>query len=87
MGECFQYNHVYFTTINEQPATMEEFVPGPFAKLINNDGKKATLPEDADDASKDLFAKAVSCSLHICIIQPTTHPTRCTRIWLLFKRS
>ena len=44
MGECFQYNHVYFTTINEQPATMEEFVPGPFAKLINNDGKKATLP-------------------------------------------
>ena len=43
MGECFQYNHVYVNTINEQPATVEEFVPGPFAKLINNDGKKAKL--------------------------------------------
>ena len=43
MGECFQYKHVYFTTINKQLATVEEFVPAPVAKLKNNDGKKAKL--------------------------------------------
>ena len=34
-----------------------------FAKLINNDGEKAKLLEDADDALKDLFAKA-ECLVH-----------------------
>lgn len=63
MGECFQYNHVYFTTTNEQPTRVEEFVPRPFAKLINNDGKKAKPPEDADGALKDLLAKA-DCLVH-----------------------
>lgn len=63
MGKCFQYNRVYYTTINEQPATVEEFVPGHFAKLINNDGKKAKVPEDADDDLKDLLAKA-ECLVH-----------------------
>ena len=66
------------TTINEQPATVEELYKNHFAKLINNDGENAKLLEDADDALKDLFAKAVSGSLHICIIQQTTHPTRST---------
>ena len=51
-----------------------------------NDGEKAKLLEDADDALKDLFAKTVSGSLHICIIQQTTHPPRYTGIWLLFIR-
>lgn len=63
MGECFQYNHVYYTTINDQPATVEEFVPGRFAKLINNDGRRAKLPDDADDELKDLLAKA-ECLIH-----------------------
>ena len=58
MGECFQYNHVYYTTINDQPTTIEEFVPGRFPKLINNDGRRAKLPENADDELKDLLAKA-----------------------------
>ena len=70
MGECFQYDHEYYTTINDQPATIEEFVPERFAKLINNDGRRANLPEDADDELKDLLAKAecLHGSLHICII-------------------
>lgn len=63
MGKCFQYNHVYYTTIDEKPATVEEFVPGLFAKLINNNGKKADLPEDADKDLKDLLAKA-ECLVH-----------------------
>lgn len=58
-----QYNNVYYTIINEQPATVEEFVPGPFAKLINNDGQTAKLPEEADDELKDLFEKA-ECLVH-----------------------
>ena len=58
MGKCFQYNHVYYTTINEQPATVEEFVPGHFVKLINNDGKKAKVPEDADDDLKDFVGES-----------------------------
>ena len=33
MGDCFQYDHVYVTTINEQPATVEEFVQEPFCKI------------------------------------------------------
>ena len=57
------YIHVYYTTINEQPATVEEFVPGHFAKLINNDGKKAKLPEEADDELIDLLDKA-ECLVH-----------------------
>lgn len=63
MGKCFQYNHVYYTIIDEKPATVEEFVPGLFAKLINNNGKKADLPEDADKDLKDLLAKA-ECLVH-----------------------
>ena len=38
MGNCFQYKHVYYTTIDEKPATVEEFVPRLFAKPINNNG-------------------------------------------------
>ena len=34
-----------------------------FAKLINNNGKKADLPEDADKDLKDLLAKA-ECLVH-----------------------
>ena len=63
MGKCFQYNPVYYTTIKEQPATVEEFVPGHFVKLINNDGKRAKLPEQADDELIDFIDKA-ECLVH-----------------------
>ena len=63
MGKRFQCNHVYYTTIKEQPATVEEFVPGHFVKLINNDGKRAKLSEQADDELIDLLDKA-ECLVH-----------------------
>lgn len=63
MGKCFEYNHSYYTMINNKPATVEEFVPGPFVKLINNDGRKAKLPEQADEELKELHAKA-ECLVH-----------------------
>ena len=69
MGDCFQYDHVYVTTINEQPATMEELYKNHFAKLINNDDEKAKLLDDADDALKDLFAKA-ECLVHYIYASP-----------------
>lgn len=62
-GECFQYNRCYYTTINGQPATIEEFVPGSFVKVINNNGIIIPLPDDAADDFKELFQKA-ECLVH-----------------------
>ena len=61
-GECFGYNPCYFTKINDQPATIEEFVPGSFAKIINNNGFVIPLAEDDDDL-KQMVQKA-ECLVH-----------------------
>lgn len=61
-GECFNYNHIYFTTIDEEPATIEEFVPGNFAKLINNNGKCASF-HDESESFQELLDKA-ECLVH-----------------------
>ena len=55
LGKYFSYNTYFYTVYDGQPATLEEFVPGAFAKLINNDGKYL---EPSDDSSKRLYAKA-----------------------------
>ena len=39
-------------------ATLEEFVPGSFAKYVNNNGNCAPAPEDATQDFKDLVLKA-----------------------------
>ena len=85
MGKCFQYNHVYYTTIKEQPATVEEFVPGHIVKLINNDGKRAKLPEQADDELIDLLDKA-ECLVHYTYVSSNkkTHAATYTGICPLF---
>lgn len=62
-GTCFSYNHSYFTRVDDKPATVEEFVPGSFVKIINNNGKRAQLPGDANEELKDLFYKA-ECLVH-----------------------
>lgn len=62
-GECFEYNRCFYTTFQDQPATIEEFVPGSFAKMINNNGKIISLPEDSDDDLKQLYQKA-QCLVH-----------------------
>ena len=53
MRDCFQYDHVYVTTINEQLQQWRNLHMNHFAKLINNGGEKAKLLEDADDTLKD----------------------------------
>ena len=62
-GKCFQYNHCYYTKINDQPATIEEFVPGSFTKIINNIGIIIPFAEDADDELKQMLQKA-ECLVH-----------------------
>jgi hypothetical protein len=62
-GECFKYNQCYNTKINDRPATIEEFVPGSFAKIINNNGIIIPFGEDADDGLKQILQKA-ECLVH-----------------------
>ena len=62
-GECFSFNKCFYTTYNGQPATIEEFVSGSFAKLINNDGECTGPQEDSSPYCKQLYAK-VECLVH-----------------------
>lgn len=59
-GECFNYNKVYYTSYNGNPATIEEFVEGKFQKYINNTGK-VSKPDNSTD--EDLLEKA-ECLVH-----------------------
>lgn len=61
-GQCFHYNHVFFTQFNE-PATIEEFVPGDFIKYINNNGGCCSLARDNNAEQKELCLKA-ECLVH-----------------------
>jgi hypothetical protein len=64
-GECFKYNECFYTTYYGQPATIEDFVPGSFAKLVNNDGECLQPAEDSSPEIKKLYAKAQ------CLVQFT----------------
>ena len=57
-GECFEFNRCYYTTVNDQPATIEEYVPGAFVKIINNNG--VIIPISDDESSVELLHKAES---------------------------
>ena len=62
-GKCFEYNRCFFTRYNDQPATVEEYVPGVFSKFINNDGQCMVPPEDSGSQCKELYSKA-QCLVH-----------------------
>ena len=59
-GECFEYNRCYYTVYNGKPATIEEYVPGSFYKLINNDGECINPTDDSSPHQQELFSKAES---------------------------
>ena len=40
-GETFHYNKVFYTTFQDQPATLEEYIEGAFVKYVNNNGCSA----------------------------------------------
>jgi len=54
-GTTFSYNKVYYSTYNENPVTVEEFVEGEFTKYVNNDGNTGTA---VDNDLKIMFKKA-----------------------------
>ena len=60
-GEYFEFNRCYYTTVNGQPATIEEYVPGEFVKIINNNG--VIIPLADDESSVELLHKA-ECLVH-----------------------
>lgn len=62
-GKCFKYDRCFYTSYNGEPATIEEYVPGTFAKIVNNDGQCIKPPEGASDQCNEIFAKA-QCLVH-----------------------
>ena len=62
-GECFSFNHCYYTNVNGQPATIGEFIPGSFSKIINNNGVTSLFPDDSEDYLKEALLKA-ECLVH-----------------------
>lgn len=62
-GQCFKYNKVYYSSLNGKPVSVEDFVPGKFAKYVNNNGKCVAAPESSSSESKEIYAKA-QCLVH-----------------------
>ena len=50
-GQCFWYNQVFYTQFQDEPATIEEFVPGNFTKYINNNRESYSCPEQCTAVS------------------------------------
>ena len=61
--ECFEYNHCYYSTYDGKPVTIEEYVPGLFFKLVNNDGQCMDMDDDSSAQLKTLLFKA-ECFVH-----------------------
>ena len=57
-GMCFKYDNIYFAMFNNDPVTVEKYVPGKFVKFVNNDGR----PGKATEGSEDIYSKAETLS-------------------------
>ena len=57
-GKTFNYNKVYYTNYNGEPATIEEFIPGVFVKYINNNGFCAEPSFASTEQDKETYNKA-----------------------------
>ena len=62
-GECFWYNKAFYSCLNGKPVIVEDFVPGMFAKYVNNNGKCVAPPESSSSQTKEIYAKA-QCLVH-----------------------
>ena len=62
-GRCLHYNRVFYTKFEDEPATVEEYVPGFFFKYLNNNGECCSAPEKCSNEHKELFLKA-ECLVH-----------------------
>ena len=50
----FWYNRVFYKQFQDDPETIEEFVPGTFTKYINNNGECYSCPEQPTAVSEEL---------------------------------
>jgi len=57
-GQSFAYKKVFYSRLNDEPVTVEEFVFGQFTKYVNNDGKCIIPKADAHPEFKEIFDKA-----------------------------
>lgn len=57
-GQCFRYDHVFFTKFKDTVATVEEYIEGTFMKYVNNDGECIRPPEPCSMDCMEVFAKA-----------------------------
>ena len=58
-GNVFKYEKIYFSTVADEPVTIEVCIDGTFHKYVNNDGKC----EDSNEAGMaEIYAKAESLS-------------------------
>ena len=57
-GQTFQYNKVFFSLLDGEPITIEEYIDGQFVKYVNNDGFTAVLPDDCSEEVKSIYQKA-----------------------------
>ena len=55
--ETFAYGKVFYSSLDDQPVTAEEYVPGDFVKYVNNDGQCLEAPSEE---YKVVFRKAES---------------------------
>lgn len=62
-GKCFHYDKVLYSSLDGQPATVEHFVSGRFAKYVNNNRKCVIPPEGSSSEMKEIYAKA-QCLVH-----------------------
>ena len=59
-GNVFKYEKIYFSTLGNEPVTIEIYIEGEFHKYVNNDGKCV----NANEANMvEVYAKAESFSL------------------------
>lgn len=59
-NETFSYGKVFYSTLDGQPVTVEEYVPGDFVKYVNNDGSCLEPPNEDYEV---VFRKA-ECLVH-----------------------
>ncbi len=60
-GESLQYKKVYYTTLDDQPANIEEYILGIFNKYVNNNDSRAATSAMSPD-EKEIFEKAQALS-------------------------
>ena len=63
-GKCFKYDCCFYCKYNVEPGTVEEFVPGEFHKMVNNDSQCILPPDEASETDvKKIFSMA-QCLVH-----------------------